>query len=88
MPVDPPDTEFDCICINGEGSYYTAVVGGVRNVLDYVYLYCTAQPNVPERASCESFSFKLRWSTNTACLSSLLIIHLIRFHTSSSCKSS
>ena len=31
MPVDPPDTEFDRISVNGEGSYYKAVVGGVRN---------------------------------------------------------
>src|SRR6266567_5828094 len=53
VPEDPPDTQFDCVGVNGEGSYYTAVVGGVSNVGNYV----TAEPNVPECASCcESFS--------------------------------
>ena len=27
--IDPPDTEFDCIGVDGEGSYYKAVVRGV-----------------------------------------------------------
>lgn len=40
VPVDPPDTEFDCVGVNGEGSYYTAVVGGVSNVAEYVYSCC------------------------------------------------
>ena len=39
VPVDPPDTEFDCVGINGEGSYYTTVVGGVSIV------YSTVQPS-------------------------------------------
>jgi hypothetical protein len=51
VPVDPPDTEFDCVGVNGEGSYYTAVVGGVSN----------AEPNVPECASAAvRVIFKLR----------------------------
>jgi len=47
VPVDPSDTKFDCVGVNGEGSYYTAVVGGVDNVVDYV----SAGSNVPECAS-------------------------------------
>ena len=83
VPVDPPDTELDCVGVNGEGSYYTAVVGGVSNVVDYV----TAEPNVPECASAAvRVIFKLRWSTNIALRLLGLIIHLIHLHTSSSCK--
>jgi hypothetical protein len=56
VPVDPPDTEFDSIGVNGEGSYYTAVVVGISNAVDYV----TAEPNVPECASAVRVIFKLR----------------------------
>jgi hypothetical protein len=46
VPVDPPDTKIDCVGVNGEGSYYTAVVGGVSNAVDYV----RPDSNVPECA--------------------------------------
>jgi hypothetical protein len=38
MPIDPPDSEFDCIGVNGEGPYNKALVGGVidRSEVDYV----------------------------------------------------
>lgn len=29
VPVDTPDTELDSVGVNGEGSYYKAVVGRV-----------------------------------------------------------
>ena len=52
VPVDPPDPEFDCVGLNGEGSYHTAVVGGVSDVGGNLYCCTSAQPNVPECASC------------------------------------
>ena len=56
VPVDTPDTELDSVGVNGEGSYYTAVVGRVSNVVDNV----TAEPNVPECPSVLRVIFKLR----------------------------
>lgn len=48
MPIDPPDSEFDCIGVNGEGSYYKAVVDGVIDVVGWIML----EPwNVPESAT-------------------------------------
>jgi hypothetical protein len=53
VPVDPPDTEFDCVGVNGEGSYYTAVVGGVSTAgLCYSRAECARM--------CERVIFRLR----------------------------
>ena len=83
MPVDPPDTEFDRISVNGEGSYYKAVVGGVRNVVDYV----TAEANVPENASGSHLQTPPQYKYSTLRLFSPFILILTRSHTSV-CKSS
>jgi hypothetical protein len=77
MPVDPPDTEFDCVGVNGEGSYYTAVVGGVSNVIT------TECARMCE--CCESFSNSARVQIQLASpLPSLSISSACTHHTSSS----
>ena len=81
MPVDPPDTEFDCVGVNGEGSYYTAVVGGVSTALgDYV----TAEQNVPECASASHFQTPIEYKYSLRLFSphypSHPLAHIIHHH--------
>ena len=51
MPIDAPDSEFDCIGVNGEGPYNKAVVGGVIDVVRWIMLEPRMCQNVSVRPS-------------------------------------
>jgi hypothetical protein len=76
VPVDPPDTEFDCVGVNGEGSYYTAVVGGASNVAECVYSSCCTV--MYSRAECASgrVSKRCQWLMHSYTHTFLMLLAL------------
>jgi hypothetical protein len=69
VPIDTPDTEFDCFGVNGEGPYYTAVVGGVSGGICYSRTECA------RKCGCESFTNSATAKVQIEQLASLLPFH-------------